>query len=403
MTGEVWPELKLSDVLAEPIRNGYSPAESQAWTGVQMLGLGCLSDYGFNPVQLKNAPESVSAMHPAILRDGDLLVSRANTRTLVGMAGIYRDVGTPCTYPDLMMRVRPSERYLVEFLEIVLRSPRTRRRLMAMAQGTSESMVKISGEMLRRLPIPDVPIDKQRRIVEVIDSFTELERGIEASIAKFEALRSGLMEELAVLECGQFGEVLKQGPQNGIYKPASSYGLEGTPIVRIESFSGGKSDLTQGLLRVSVNGGEIARYGLDVGDVLINRVNTPDLVGKSTSVRRLIEPTIFESNMMRCKLHRSAADPVFTEVWLRSATVKQYFLQRAKSAISQASINGDDVRNCPFPTMGLSGQLAFLEQLNAVEDQRLAEVAELAKLRQLKQGLVDDLLSGRVAESAAAA
>ncbi|MFF4210958.1 hypothetical protein ACFYZE_16700 [Streptomyces sp. NPDC001796] len=403
MPGDVWSELKLSDVLAEPIRNGYSPPESQAWTGVQMLGLGCLSAKGFNPVQLKNAPGSVSVMHPAILQDGDLLVSRANTRTLVGMVGVYRDVGTPCIYPDLMMRVRPSKRYLVEFLELVLRSPRTRRRVMAMAQGTSESMVKISGDVLRQLPVPDFSVDEQRRIVEIINSFTELERGIEASIAKFEALRSGLIEELAELECGLFDAVLKQGPQNGIYKPANSYGLQGTPIVRIDSFSRGKSDFTRGLLRVAVSGDEVARYGLEVGDIVINRVNTLDLVGKSTSVRRLTEPTIFESNMMRCKLRRSAAEPLFTETWLGSSVVKRYFLQRAKSAISQASINADDVRNCPFPKMGLLGQLAFLERLNAVDDQRLAEVAELAKLRQLKQGLVDDLLSGRVAVSAVAA
>ncbi|MFF7175530.1 MULTISPECIES: restriction endonuclease subunit S [Streptomyces] len=251
------------------------------------------------------------------------------------------------------------------------------------------------------VPVPSLPV--QRQVVKVLDSFTKLERGIEASIAKFEALRSGLMEELAELECGQFGEVLKQGPQNGIYKPASSYGLQGTPIVRIDSFSRGRSDLTRGLLRVAVSGGEIARYGLEVGDIVINRVNTPDLVGKATSVRRLIEPTIFESNMMRCKLHHSAADPGFTETWLGSSTVKRYFLQRAKSAISQASINGDDVRDCPFPKMDVPGQLAFLKRLDAVEGQRMAEVVELAKLRQLKQGLVGDLLAGRVAVSVVAA
>lgn len=248
------------------------------------------------------------------------------------------------------------------------------------------------------VPVPSLPV--QRRIVDVIDSVDELERGTEASIAKFEALRLGVMEELAELECVQFDEVLKQGPQNGIYKPASSYGLQGTPIVRIDSFSRGRSNLTRGLLRVAVSSGEVARYGLDVGDIVINRVNTPDLVGKSTSVRRLIESTIFESNMMRCKLNQSVADPVFTETWLASSTVRRYFLARAKSAISQASINGDDVRNCPFPKIGVHGQLAFLERLDAVEDQRLAEVAELAKLRQLKQGLVDELLSGRLSVSA---
>ncbi|WP_328921926.1 restriction endonuclease subunit S [Streptomyces griseoaurantiacus] len=300
-----------------------------------------------------------------------------------------------------MYPLRPGEEVSGGFVKAVLLGDQFSRYVESLSGRTG--IPKVNRGDLQGFWFPVPPLSEQRRIVEVIDSFTELERGVEASIAKFEALRSGLMEELSGLECGQFGEVLKQGPQNGIYKPANSYGLQGTPIVRIDSFSRGKSDLTRGLLRVAVNDGEVSRYGLDVGDIVINRVNTPDLVGKSTSVRRLIESTVFESNMMRCKLRRSLADPVFTETWLESSTAKRYFRARAKSAISQASINGDDVRNCPFPKLDVPGQLAFLERLNAVDDQRLAEEVELAKLRQLKQGLVDDLLSGRVAVPLAAA
>ena len=76
--------------------------------------------------------------------------------------------------------------------------------------------------------------------------------------------------------------------------------------------------------------------------------------------------------------------------------MKAHFRARAKSAISQASINGGDVRSCPFPKLGVAGQLEFLGRLAAVRDQQRFEKDELAKLRKLKQGIMDDLLDHRV-------
>ena len=102
-------------------RNGYSPQEASEWTGIQMLGLGCLTNEGFEPTQLKPAPRGDSRLATVMLADGDLLISRSNTRDLVGLAGVYRDVGTPCTYPDLMMRLRPSSDTTSEFLQFILR------------------------------------------------------------------------------------------------------------------------------------------------------------------------------------------------------------------------------------------------------------------------------------------
>ncbi|MGW5196171.1 restriction endonuclease subunit S [Streptomyces spiralis] len=369
-----WPYLRVANVYEGHI--DYSDVNSMAFTAAER------ETYGLLP--------------------GDILLNEGQENLMnVGRSALYDGAPGEFCFQNTLIRFRPGPAVVPEFAQAVFVWWRAKAVFARIAEKTSIS--HLGGNRFGALLFPLIPVAAQRRIVEVIESTTELEREIEASIAKFEALRFGVMGELAELECGKLREVLKQGPQNGIYKPASSYGLRGTPIVRINSFSGGKSDLTRGLLRVAVSRSEVARYGLKVGDIVINRVNTPDLVGKSTSVRHLAEPTIFESNMMRCKLHRSLADPVFTEVWLESSTVRRYFLARAKSAISQASINGDDVRNCPFPKLDVRGQLAFLERLDAVEGQRLAEVAELAKLRRLKQGLMDDLLSGRVVVPAVAA
>ncbi|MFB7834781.1 restriction endonuclease subunit S [Streptomyces sp. NPDC056056] len=199
LDGFVWDDT-LADASDGAIRNGFSPVESEVWTGVQMLGLGCLTSTGFEPAQLKNAPSFVAAEHAAMLRDGDLLMSRANTRQLVGLAGVYRDVGSPCIYPDLMMRIRPSKRCSVDFLAAVLMSPRARRYIRSMAQGTSESMVKISSSAVRRIPVPLPSLEEQARVLATVSSLSrQVDAGIE-ELAKLQALKLGLVDDLLLGE-----------------------------------------------------------------------------------------------------------------------------------------------------------------------------------------------------------
>lgn len=184
-------EASLGIFLALSPRNGFSPKEVDDWTGLLALGLGCLTSSGFAPRQLKNVPSRDSRNSAAFLGDGDLLMSRANTRDLVGLVGRYRDIGTPCIYPDLMMRLTPTSNCRTEFLEIVLQSPEVRRQIQAMSQGTSESMVKISGATVKQLLVRVPEIPEQDRIVKT------RETGHRASKSSRSAARSWLCSSRA--------------------------------------------------------------------------------------------------------------------------------------------------------------------------------------------------------------
>lgn len=186
----------LSDVIDGRIRNGFSPVEASGWTGVKVLGLGCLTPGGFNPVQLKNAPSSVAVTHSAILRDGDLLMSRSNTRELVGLVGVYRDVGVPCIYPDLMMRIPLVDNYLVEFAAAVLMSFRVRRQVRSMSQGTSESMAKISAATVQRISIPVPALKVQMRILNLWRSFSDPISQENEELSKLRKLKQGIVDDL---------------------------------------------------------------------------------------------------------------------------------------------------------------------------------------------------------------
>ncbi|MFD4631463.1 restriction endonuclease subunit S [Streptomyces sp. NPDC058284] len=393
MSDEVWPTLPLGDVLAEPIRNGFSPAESEAWTGVQMLGLGCLSPDGFAPAQLKNAPSSVKATHSAALEDGDLLVSRANTRALVGLAGIYRDVGTPCIYPDLMMRLRPADEYLTEFLEIVLRWPRTRRSIMAMAQGTSESMVKISGETLRRLRVPRLPLGVQRRIVEVIGSVTALERGIEASIAKLRYLRQGLLDSAFRRDwpTASIGDLCRLG--SGATPPrtagAAYFTNKGTPWVKTLDLNEGLISSTDEAL-TSAAVGELGMRIYPVDAVLVAMYGGWEQIGRTAILKR---PSAV-NQAISVLIPDSELDPSYLLLALQHG--RHRWRRVAASTRKDPNITKSDVRDFRIPVPP-RGEQTRISELGAAPLREIAlQEAEIVKLRKLKQGLVDDLLSGRV-------
>lgn len=190
------PSTQLGEVLAEKPKNGYSPSEVQEWTGLLALGLGCLTSEGFLPRQLKQIPNSPVARRFR-LADGDLLMSRANTRELVGLAGRYQDVGQPCIYPDLMMRLRPDEqRCLSAYLEMALASSSVRAAVRAEAHGTSESMVKISAGVVEALHIPLPSLERQREVVEVSALLDNRIVKQQAVIAKLRTVQQGVCEDL---------------------------------------------------------------------------------------------------------------------------------------------------------------------------------------------------------------
>lgn len=400
MNARGWPTTRLREVLAEPIRNGYSPRESQAWTGMQMLGLGCLSVDGFAPLQLKNAPLGVSPQHKALLADGDLLVSRANTRQLVGLAGIYRDIGFPCLFPDLMMRVRLKEGYSASFLELVLRHHVVRRRIMSMAQGTSESMVKISGREFSMLEIPNIPLVEQMRILEVVKCVGEREQATEAAIDKLRTLRVGalmsVMPSLAAPEPapGFVRSCLRD------YVPTVEYGVSaalsrepvGTPVLRMNNLHDGRvvTDDLRYLPRLAPSS-----LLLRDGDVLFNRTNSIEHVGKSALWRGELSEATFASYLVRLVPDKQNLLPEYLVEWLQHPLIRQRIRAISTVAVQQVNVNPTRLRELEIDVPeDLDFQRKAVGVLSAFDDRIEAQREEQRKLAELKAGLVDDLLQG---------
>lgn len=191
-----WDVVKVGDVLTQDPKNGYSPKESEYFTGTLMLGLGCLAVNGFNPVQLKNAPADDPRLKAALLSDGDFLISRSNTRELVGLVGIFKEIGTPCLYPDLMVRLRFDSTVSSKFMEHAFRHEILRMQITGAAVGTSESMVKINSQVIKSCRFFRPPRDEQSSILGVLDQSAKAIVMMSEQMKKLHLLKRGLMHDL---------------------------------------------------------------------------------------------------------------------------------------------------------------------------------------------------------------
>ncbi len=169
-----WEEKHLTSVLSSNPQNGYSPICPEEPNGKWILGLGNLTETGFNPSNAKPAPLDDKKVDDFILQNGDFLISRSNTLDKVGRCMLFRGEIENCAYPDLLMRFRVNEKYVdKEFLEAYLLSNPVRRYIMSCASGTSHSMVKITKRTVEKIPLMLPPLPEQKAIADLLSTWDE--------------------------------------------------------------------------------------------------------------------------------------------------------------------------------------------------------------------------------------
>jgi type I restriction enzyme S subunit len=249
---------------------------------------------------------------------------------------------------------------------------------------------RIRIEEVAAVPLALPPLAEQRRIAALLDHVEALRAKRRDTVDWVAQLARSIFFDLfgdpitnpKGWPTEALGNLIREGPQNGLYKPASQYG-EGTPIVRIDAFYDGRvRDLTS-LKRVRVTEAEQRTYGLRANDLVINRVNSPEYLGKSALIPRLLEPTIFESNMMRFRVDESRICPGYLVEVLQTPFIRAQIRKRAKDAVNQSSINQQDVmsflvRIPPLPLQQqFAGLVAAIERLKATQGASLAKMDEL--------------------------
>lgn len=129
---------------------------------MRVLMLSAVRPAVYHPLEVKPLPADAFMPDDALVREGDLLITRSNTPERVGYACRARGVQPGTFMPDLIWRLRVTPSCDAEYLEQALASPLMRARVSGSAGGTSQSMRKINKAGLMALPIPLPTLDEQR-------------------------------------------------------------------------------------------------------------------------------------------------------------------------------------------------------------------------------------------------
>jgi type I restriction enzyme S subunit len=424
VTVQDWDTTRLGDVAR--VQGGFAFRSGDfADDGVPIVRMSDLKEGHLDLTQAARVPAKiVRSLSEFRLSDGDLLLGMSGSLTNYA---IVRTNDLPAYLNQRVGRLilAASDRCDYGFLTLIAISPAYAHHVDTEAAGAAQR--NISGKQIERFVLSLPPLPQQRKIARILTTVDNLIEKTEALIAKYQAIKQGMMHDLFTRgvdehghlrppyeqapelykqselgwipkewDCLSFGTFIVAGPQNGLYKPISSYSVDGSPIVRIDGFYDGQLCDTKSFRRLHLTRAELAVYILEADDILVNRVNSIDYVGKSAIVPELREATVYESNIMRLKVNRERLLPDFAIRLLCHYTVQHQFRQSAKSAVAQASINQSDIRRCVVAIPRLKEQVCLVERCRLFDRQVDCEKNYLEKLRLQKTGLMQDLLTGKV-------
>ncbi|MFO0609385.1 MAG: hypothetical protein U0324_39840, partial [Polyangiales bacterium] len=134
------------------------------------------------------------------------------------------------------------------------------------------------------------------------------------------------------------------------------------------------------------------------GDVLFNRTNSLEHVGRTSMWRSELPVASFASYCVRLDVDRQQIDPAYLVEFMNLRETQVAIKRIATPAIQQVNVNPTRLRQSLLVRhpISLAEQQHIVAILDAHDARIRAEQAERDKLVALKRGLLDDLLTGRV-------
>lgn len=264
-------------------------------------------------------------------------------------------------------------------------------------------------------------VEEQRRIAEVLDTLDEVIQRTEALIAKLKQAKAGLLHDLLTRGLDENGELrdpnahpeqFKETPLGRIPQvwsvgvlselvPRAEYGISvsledrrGIPVLRMNNLKDGEADLSDLKLSDSVDAHQLL---LQEGDVLFNRTNSIDHVGRTAIWRGQLEKASFASYLVRLVPYVIRLLPEYLNLWLNWPVTQVRIRRHATPGVHQVNINPTNLRKADIAFPGdIAEQQEIIKVVDSESEQIRLEESRLAKLYVLQKGLAQDILTGHV-------
>jgi len=173
-----------------------------------------------------------------------------------------------------------------------------------------------------------------------------------------------------------FGTCIKY-IQYGISSLANKEG-KGTPIIRMNNLKGDGWNFSD-IKNIELSRDELEKYRLLHGDILFNRTNSKELVGKC-GVFRESEDYVFASYLIRVRLDESLLLPDFASFFLGSILGRLQIDCISRQIIGMTNINAEEIKLIKIPVPPLEIQSAIVAKMDAAYSSKREKEAEAQRL-----------------------
>lgn len=366
------------------------------------------------------------------LQANDVLFSIAGT---IGRVGIVKDLDLPANTNQAVSIIRCPWQFIApKYLALVLASPITRLAIEQRPRGVGMNNLSLGD--IKDLTIPIPPFSEQNRIVAKIEElFTNLDAGVDAlkkvqaqikryrqAVLKYafegkltaewrEANKdelepaSVLLERIREERKKKLGGKYKEPPavdtsnlpelpegwawtRAGEISDRIQYGTSekantdstGIPVIRMGNIQDGQITL-ESLKYFPRDSSWLEDFILEEGDVLFNRTNSAELVGKTAVYKKVHPITVFASYLIRVKVDSDKYNPDLLSYFINSLYGRKYISSVVSQQVGQANVNGTKLAAMPIPLFTKAEQEFLVREV-----QRRLSIADSVE-RTIQQGL----------------
>lgn len=237
-------------------------------------------------------------------------------------------------------------------------------------KGTGSTFKAIGRKILEEILVPDISLEKQLQYATVLEKVYGIIQARKLELQKLDVLiKARFIEMFGVYPDNPMGweictirDIVKD-VRYGSSRPAVDGGRY--PYLRMNNITyGGELDLSD-TKRIDIPDNELDKCAVRRGDVLFNRTNSKELVGK-TCVYDRDEMMVLAGFVIRVRVTERVL-PEFLSAFLNTDFSKQMLLGMCKTAIGQANINAQEMQNISLylPPIELQQQFVqFKEQVD---------------------------------------
>lgn len=234
-------------------------------------------------------------------------------------------------------------------------------------QGTTHKTIYMP--VVRQFKVLLPPLSEQKRIADILDKADAIRRKRQEAVSELMTVPGSAFHEMfgspvhnkKEWDTGTVRDLVSEVR----YGTSSKAGPEGRfPILRMNNITyEGEWDLSD-LKYIDIPAKDEPKYLVQKGDLLFNRTNSRELVGK-TAVFQEEEPMAFAGYLVRARTTKDA-HPDYIAGYLNSPHGKATLRHMCKSIIGMANINAQEFQDIRIPKPPIEAQLEFVQVLDRV-------------------------------------